>query len=233
MRREEPIASHGVERSGRASRHTARPRSRMRRPADVARAVRTFGQDACGIAAVEFAFIAPIMLVMLLGAVEITRAVSIDRRLSVVTSMVADLVTRSPSQGSNSNPEPLTADDVNAIYDVIAHAMSPFEAGPLTISIIPVASHPTDASNTVVYPATTNRPSYNGGEAPARCQSYPLPAGLLEANESVVVVEANYTFKPLFAGYLMNGVVWQERAIAKPRGALCVDFGDKCGTCFS
>ena len=203
----------------------ASPRGVRRRPGRLLRAVRRFVRDTRGIAAVEFGFIAPIMLVMLLGAVEITRAISMERRFSLVTSMIADLAARE---------EKLTAGDVNAIYDIAEQVMSPFDASPLKISLIPVMSSPTSASNTVVYPSTTNRPSYNGGAQPAKCQSYPMTPGLLGKNESVIVVEATYKFTPMLAGYVMDGIEWKDKAIAKPRKSLCVAFdGSTCTTtCF-
>lgn len=188
-------------------------------------AIQSFRRDCRGIAAVEFGFIAPVMLVMLLGAMEVTRAISVDKRFSLVTSMIADLVARE---------EELTSDDVKAIYDVAEQVMAPFDVAPLKISIIPVMSSPTDASNTLVYPGVTNRPSYNGGAVPAKCQSYALADGLLEKNESVIVIEATYNFTPMFAGYLVDGISWSDKAIAKPRKSLCVAFdGSTCTTnCF-
>jgi Flp pilus assembly protein TadG len=196
------------------------------RLAKAAQVTKRFGTDVRGIAAVEFAFIAPILLVMLVGAVEITRAVSIDRRLSVVTNMIADLVARETK---------LTGDDVEAIYDIAEQVMAPFDASDLKLSIIPVMSAADNASNTLVYPSTANRPSYNGGDLPAKCQAYALTAGILQKNESVIVVESSYAFKPLFLGYVMNAADWTEKAFAKPRKALCVAFdGDTCtSSCFS
>lgn len=193
--------------------------------ARVVRASKRFGADARGIAAVEFAFIAPILLVMLVGAVEITRAVSIDRRLSVVTNMIADLVARETK---------LTGADVEAIYDIAEQVMAPFDASELKLSIIPVMSAANNASNTLVYPSTANRPSYNGGALPAKCQAYALATGILQKNESVIVVESSYAFKPLFLGYVMSTNEWTEKAIAKPRKAMCVAFdGATCtSSCF-
>jgi Flp pilus assembly pilin Flp len=179
--------------------------------------LRDFGQDVRGIAAVEFGFIAPIMLVMLLGTVELTRALSIDRRFNLVTTTVADLVTREES---------LTATDVRAIYEVAAQIMRPYEVSPLKISIIPVAA------------IRTGTNVYQGGAVPARCQSYALTNGMLAEKESLIVVEGEYTFTPLFAGFLsafahLNwaNTPWKHKAYARPRKSAYVDFGDKFGTC--
>lgn len=193
--------------------------------ATAARAAKRFSDDVRGIAAVEFAFIAPILLVMLIGAVEITRAVSINKRVSVVTSMIADLVARETK---------LTGDDVKAIYDIAAQVMAPFDASDLKLSIIPVMSAADDAGKTLVYPSTANRPSYNNGKLFAKCAAYALESGMLGKKESVVVVESSYAFTPLFLGYVMGGHEWTEKAFAKPRKSMCVAFdGDTCtSSCF-
>lgn len=48
--------------------------------------------DKKGVAAVEFALIAPVMLLMLFGSVEVSQAVTIDRKVTQAASTVADLV---------------------------------------------------------------------------------------------------------------------------------------------
>lgn len=193
---------------------------RCRRPLRAGRFLRTFRRfhrDARGVAAVEFGLIAPILVLMLLGAVEITRAVSIDRRLTAVTNMVADLVARE---------EELAADDVTAIYDIARLVMSPYEAEPLKISLIPVRSSMDNASNTRVYPVAQHRPSFNGGTQPARCQPYSLATGFLKEGTSLIVVEGSYEFTPLFGSSIIGPVEWTQTAYASPRKG-CVEFYDK------
>jgi Flp pilus assembly protein TadG len=190
----------------------------FRRLARGAVAVRRFVRNASGVAAVEFGFIAPILLVMLLGAVEVTRAISIDRRFAVVTSTVADLVTRETQ---------LTAADVNAMYQVAAQIMRPFEVTPLKLSIVPVMRI---NGNDRVYPSAANRPGYNGGGVHAKCASYSLSTSMLAANESVIVVEGEYRFTPLFAGFFVSAMNWTEKAFSKPRKSSSVNFGDASNT---
>lgn len=190
----------------------------------LALAARRFVRCARGIAAVEFGFIAPIMLVMLLGAVEVTRAVSIDRRVSGVTAAIADIVTRG-NQDASGREQPFTVNDINAIYDIAAQMMSPFDVAPLKISIVPVKAR---GAETVAYVAPQNLPSFNGGAQPGRCQGFPITSGLIDPTpgspDSVVVVNATYSYTPMFAGALMSAANWQHQAISKPRTRSCLDF---------
>lgn len=192
----------------------------------LASVIRRVRRDERGVAAVEFGFIAPVLIFLLIGAVEVTRAVAIDRRLSVATNMVADLVAR--------EDKALTQNDINAIYSVVERVMAPYDTANLKMSLIPVKSSPTDASKTLVYPSTTNRPAYNGGAVPAKCQTYALPAGLLAKDDSVIVVESQYSFTPMLLGYVMGASTWKEKAYAKPRASCVIFDGTNCvTTCFA
>ncbi len=53
-----------------------------------------FGQETKGVAAIEFAFLAPLMLLMYVGTMEVSNAVSANRKLSRVSSTVGDLLTQ-------------------------------------------------------------------------------------------------------------------------------------------
>lgn len=187
-------------------------------------AMRGFAGDRRGVAAVEFAFLVPVILFLLIGVFEVSRAVAMDRRFDLVTSMVADLVARE---------ENISAADLNAIYNIAGQIMSPFDSSTLKISVIPVKASPTDAANTRVYPATTNRPSYHGGTQPAKCASYSLTSGLVPKGSSVIVVETQYNYTPVVVGYVLGSTTWKDKAYASPRHS-CVDFdNDNCvSTCF-
>ena len=177
---------------------------------------RRLKDNVAGIAAVEFAFVAPVMLIMLLGTIEVSRAISIDRRFGLVTAMVGDLVARE---------EDMTAANLTAIYNVVEHVMEPYDSTKLKIAVIPVKAASDDESNTKVYAGTTNRPSYNGMAQQAACASYDLTTGLVDKGESVIVVESSYDFAPLLTGNIITATTWTDRSVLSPRSS-CVDFDD-------
>ncbi len=187
---------------------------------------RRLRRDARGGVAVEFALIVPVLLVMLIGAIDVSRAVAINQRVSLVTQMVADLVARETQ---------LTATDVEAIYDIAELAMAPYSTDGLHIAIVPVMSAVNDAAKTVVYASKTNRPTFPAGSEIGMCEDYPLTQDFLAPNESVIVVESSYAYQPLWAGKALSATTWEKKAYAKPRKALCVGFdGPNCqSSCFS
>ena len=56
-----------------------------------------FRHEKQGVAALEFAFIAPILLIVFLGSVEFSQALTLDRRVTTIASSTADLVAQSDS----------------------------------------------------------------------------------------------------------------------------------------
>ncbi len=176
-----------------------------------------------GVAAVEFGYIAPVLLLMLVGSVETSRAISIDRRFSSVTSMVGDLVSREQDMGANQSQN---IEKMTAIMDVITHVMKPYPTDSLEIEILPVMGFG-DGTDTKLY-----APSYkysNGGVAvsKSRCTAYTLPSGLVAPGGSVIVVEAKYTYKPASYATWIFGTSynWEDKATHSPRHS-CVDFED-------
>ncbi len=79
--------------------------------------VKNFVKDSKGVAAVEFALIAPLLLLLFLGTVEVSLAVAVDRKLSRTSSAVADLVTQLQTP---------SASDVEAIFGVTDRIMFPY-----------------------------------------------------------------------------------------------------------
>lgn len=57
-------------------------------------AAAAFRDDIKGVAAIEFAFIAPLMLLLYVGTIEISGALSANRKLSRVSSTLGDLLTQ-------------------------------------------------------------------------------------------------------------------------------------------
>ena len=70
---------------------------------------RRFSKDDRGIAAIEFAIIAPVMIGMYFGLAEIASAISVDRRVSHSTNVIGDLATQQPELKDNDIAEVISA----------------------------------------------------------------------------------------------------------------------------
>jgi Flp pilus assembly protein TadG len=152
--------------------------------------------DARGVAAVEFAMIVPIMAVMFIGAVELSQAITVDRRVSQTASATADLVARSETQISQT--------EITDIMRAGSYIVAPYSAAPLRITVRNVTSSPTDA--TVAKQSWSCTFNGTGNALSCACSNtlYTLPTGLVSTNDSVVISEAVYDYKPLVFDYFMK-----------------------------
>lgn len=183
-------------------------------------------RDEAGVAALEFAFLAPVMLVMLLGTIEISRGISVDRRFSLATSRVSDLVTREKTLGAT------PTDTLFGITKSAQTIMSPFDSSTLKLKVVSVMAIKADTTQGTVkwaYDCTSTGCSVSSSTT--TCQPYTLRAGLVSQYGSVIVVESKYNFSPLFTSWAENAMKaasWSDTAVNTPRAAQCVDNGTGC-----
>lgn len=174
-------------------------------------------RDQRGAAAVEFAMVVPIMFFLLVGAVEFSQALTVDRRVTQSASSTADLIARAPSQG-------LSLAQVDSELRIIEQLIQPYDISALTVRIVSVKAQAVAGNpGAVSYVVDWSRDN-RGGTPYARNAPYSsIPAGLLVAGESVIVAEATYNYTPLIFNYFIQSAFsLDEKFYLKPRNASCV-----------
>ncbi|MEO0809517.1 MAG: TadE/TadG family type IV pilus assembly protein [Pseudomonadota bacterium] len=159
-----------------------------------------------GVAAIEFAIILPVMVVMFIGTFELSRAITVDRRFDNAANSTADLITRLND-----------IDDAqfDGIMEIIEEIMIPYAATPLQLTASSVIVGINDPDNTPVCWSL----NYNGGvNTYTEGQQFQLPTGLVVSGESVIVVEAEYLYTPtLFSLFIEDAITFKETIYIKPR----------------
>src|SRR5207244_8507887 len=178
--------------------------------------------DRSGLAAVEFAFVFPMMVVMYFGVVELSSAIAVDRKATQVARTLSDLTSQSVSVAD--------ADLIN--FGQAAKAiMTPYPPSPLIFSITEVYVDKTtavarvqwskaltiDTSGNVAIAATA---PHNVGDVVV------LPPGLVVAKAKgtyVIWSEVSYKYTPTI-GYVLakTGITFRDAALTRPRLVLCV-----------
>ncbi len=187
--------------------------------------LRTFRKDDEGVAAVEFALILPIMAMMFIGAVEMSWAVGVDRRVSQVAGATGDLIAR-----VNQN---IPQAEVKDIMKIGSYLMYPFEEPPLKITTSIVTSDVNNETITTlrwqcVYDASLPSASQLTCTCPAAPKpAFTVPSNLMGKNEGLVVSDVQYKYKPLIltfdffmkaANPSANGIyTLTEKLYLKPR----------------
>jgi Flp pilus assembly protein TadG len=139
-----------------------------------------------GASAVEFALIVPLVIALYAGSVNIGNLLTISRRSGEVASTAADLTaqvktvcTRDLADITAAATSILSCDSVNC--------------DPTLLKIV-LTSVVADANNS---PKVAWSYAANGGTARAANSDVTLPAGLTQANSSVIMAEVTYAFSPL------------------------------------
>lgn len=174
-------------------------------------------RDTNGIAAVEFAMIAPIMFFFFVGCVEFSQALTVDRRVTQSASSTADLIARAPAEG-------LTTTQVDNELKIIEQLIAPYDLNALTVRIVSVkASAAPGGSGALTYVVDWSRDNRGGTPYPRNSPYTRIPSGLLVAGESVIVAEATYLYAPLIFNYFITSAFnLEEQFFLKPRNASCV-----------
>jgi Flp pilus assembly protein TadG len=151
------------------------------------------------------AFIAPVLLIMLLGMSEATDVMMVDRKVTSVTSSTADLVAR---------VREIDSEGLNDVFSAARAIMDPY---PTTgILSIKITSLTMDTYNNVRVhwsAATSGTSAYTTGSS----YSKSIPQGVLAANESVILAEIEYAYPGPHTDFIWGPTTLTAKYYAKPR----------------
>lgn len=135
-----------------------------------------FGRDMAGVAAVEFAMIAPVLILIYFGLTEFCQAYMAQRRMAYATAQVADIVAQSQA---------ITGNDVDDILAIGGLILAPFPESPLTLRVSSI-TRGSDGVARVVWSRGKGMTRRSGVVA--------VPAGLIDNGESIIMSEGTYRF---------------------------------------
>jgi len=189
--------------------------------------IRTFAADTNAVAAVEFAFIAPLLMLMTFGTFEISRALVAHKRFQRATAMVGDLVSREKQIGST-DASAKTA--LSGMLVSAQHAMKPFSASPLQIGITQLRASASDAKVTKVEWSW----SYNNMDVKSCGDTKSMPDdNMISKGDAAIVVEAKYKYEPLLANIvpgISQTMEWSDTMSFAPRWGAVFFAQDKLNT---
>ncbi|MEQ8403671.1 MAG: pilus assembly protein [Oceanicaulis sp.] len=160
-----------------------------------------FARDRRGVSALEFALIAPVMVLMYLGSAELTQALTVDRKVTGAANAVADLVAQDDF---------VTDAELGDIRAAAAAIISPQPADLLSLRITSVRMD-ADGEIYVDWSESESLPPLTDDTLP------PLPAGLLSPMGSIVMAEAIFPYQSPFQKTLEGAVTLTDTAYLRPR----------------
>jgi len=180
--------------------------------------------DRSAVAAIEFALIVPIMLVMFFGTVELSSGVAVDRKVTLVARTLSDLTSQSTSVAD--------ADATN-FFTASCKILTPYAPTPTQAKISELYVDPTTLqarvqwSKSATFDSSCNVTLASGH---AVSSTIPIPsqlavAGPAGAGTYLIFSEVSYLYTPT-VGYVMGhaGVNLSDVAYTRPRQSICVFY---------
>ena len=171
-------------------------------------------RDERGVSAVEFALIAPIMILLYCGLAELTLAMMAERRASHAASAVGDLIAQERGTISDNG--------ITQVLNVGKLVVSPFSAADLTMRISSVQADPSGT------PMVVWSKAQGAALSPLQTGVTPLgfPTTLLAANESVIMSDVVYAYETPLKKVVNRKLHFSETFYLRPRRAdeiVCTD----------
>jgi Flp pilus assembly protein TadG len=163
-------------------------------------------RNTSGIAAVEFAMILPIMLVLFFGTVEMSNGVAVYRKVTLMAHTLSDLTSQS---------QEVQDSELSNFFAASTAVMMPYSSTPISQTITELWVNP---SGQVFV-------QWSSGTAPLTPGSpfASLPPNLAVANSYVIFSQVSYLYTPV-VGYVMakTGVTLSDFSYTRPRVFACV-----------
>lgn len=175
-------------------------------PAGFAGLWRRFCRNRDGVAAIETAFVMPVVLIAYVGMINLAQMAMINRKVTQLTSTLSDLTARLQTAP--------TAEIAN-IFKASETIMMPYDG---TKTKMMIASVVIDAKGIgrVCWAS-----GYNGASVPARGETVSLPDSVKIASTSVIMARASYDFVPLIGkdafAFVGNATLGDNTIYSRPR----------------
>ncbi len=169
-------------------------------------------RDKRGVAAVEFALLAPFLTLLALGAFEVPRAILIYQKVGRATTTVGDLVSQQ-AMG-------ITESQLSDLFLAASETMQPFKLDSTTGAVVvsSVTRPSSSAAPTIAWQRTDGNStvyvSHIGkqGDVPVLPQGFTVAVG-----DNVIICETIYDYKPVFGSVIYSGMQYYDIAYFRPR----------------
>jgi Flp pilus assembly protein TadG len=162
-----------------------------------------------GVAAVEFALLAPILILVYIGMADVTEAYMAQRRAQHLASTIADLTAQASSVSSS---------NLNDYFTIGNLAMAPFPTAALSQRITSITADSNGVAHVDWSQATGGMTALTTGS------TIKVPANLLAAGQSIIEADVTYTYSNKVAWVLPTALTFSQTAYLKPRQSLAVAY---------
>ena len=165
-----------------------------------------------GLAAVEFAMLAPILVAMFLGSIELTDALACKQKVTGMASTAADLIAQEKQVAST---------DLGNVYSAINSIVYPYPTTGLKIVISSVIDNGAGGAK-VAWSCAQNATARTVNSAVT------VPTGVITTGGSVILAEVTYPYTSTIAKYLSGTTNMTTSFYARPRRSTTITGPGSC-----
>jgi Flp pilus assembly protein TadG len=173
---------------------------------------RRFAKSTHGVAAIEFAMILPVMLILLLASFDAGNAIAIYMKVRSATYTLAAITNQYTT---------IQSTDMSSIVGATSVVLAPYPSAPVvvTISQIKISSA---SKATVSWSYSLN------GTALTQTASVSLPSALFSNNSCgtypcyLIYGQVSYTYTPSFGFFGAGGIALADSIYVAPRSSACI-----------
>lgn len=177
----------------------------------IKRRARKFAKDVRGVAAIEMAIIFPVMIILYIGLVDVTNLLMVNRRVTLTTSTLADLVTQADST--------ITTADIDGVFESARAIFEPMSVDGISLNLW--AFRMQDGSPTLQWTYT------NGvacGEAPEGGDDM---ESLMEDGNDIIVGRVCYAQEAILGSlFSVDTIELEDELMLRPRQSTTLDCTD-------
>lgn len=145
-------------------------------------------RDRRGVAAVEFAIIAPLLLCMYFVTMEVAQGIETNKKVGRVGSMVGDLVAQQPA---------ISAAEIDAIMRIGESILQPYNRSDAVITVTAIQMNGDEPPTaTVAWSRKLSDGTFSEGLAEGQTVSF-VPATLRTPNTFLIRTEAELAYEPV------------------------------------
>ncbi|HEY1961632.1 MAG TPA: TadE/TadG family type IV pilus assembly protein [Rhizomicrobium sp.] len=168
----------------------------------------TFLRRQDGTVAVEFAFIAPILITMFFGTVEVCNAVICREKVTTLAASAADLVAQDAV---------ITESQITDVFSALNAVIYPYPSSSARIIITSVKADPNHAGQYIVdWSRAQNTTAHTQGA------NITVPAGLVTTGGSVILAEVTYSYSSSTSNVIHAPITFHDSFYARPRQSTSV-----------
>jgi Flp pilus assembly protein TadG len=194
--------------------------------------LRRFIDSDRAVAAVEFAMVMPILLLLFLGSFDAGNAIAVYAKVRAATYALASITNQYSNGSANATAPAISTTTMTAITGAAAAILAPYSSSPATVVVSQIKA--TSATQAVVswsYSPTAGQALSQGATysnlpsnfASNTCNStYPCYA---------ILAKVSYTFTPMFGSFISGPITLSDSLYTTPRISTCVQYNSTPSTC--